>query len=347
MGATKSKWRANQLAFFDGTTHETVKPVSPIDSMDDFFGTAVNGDLWAQEDTNNATKAIAASALTFTMTNTDQIQDAGIYGANIAADTDWFVLSTDMQNAAYTLEHTTFPGGGIGFVTVTQTKVGNEDTNGKITIVGTDRYDAPQTEDIIPNDGATVPSANMYKTITSLTGSGWVVDAGVDIDHVVLGCSAVVSEFDPASGLIIETRLAVTTTPSGLAELEFGFSGDTYTSADRISEGDSIDFHACFIFDMSTACLIFTDDDLTDNDTVATGHVCDGNYHIYRIDMTDLADVQFFVDGERVASGTTFDMSNLTVASAKLVPYFMAVKASGNGECVYKVDYIKVWANSR
>jgi hypothetical protein len=38
MGATKSKWRGNQLAFFDGTTYETVESMSPIYVYDDFLG---------------------------------------------------------------------------------------------------------------------------------------------------------------------------------------------------------------------------------------------------------------------------------------------------------------------
>jgi hypothetical protein len=80
MGATKSKWRGGQLAFYDGTTYETVEPFAPVYLKDDFFGTALNTDLWTEVETNNATKAIAASCLLYTLTNTDQVQDAGVYG---------------------------------------------------------------------------------------------------------------------------------------------------------------------------------------------------------------------------------------------------------------------------
>jgi hypothetical protein len=80
MGATRAKWRANQLAFYDGTTYETVRPVAPIYLYDDFFGTALNTDIWVEVETNNATKAIGTSCLLYTLTNTDQIQDAGVYG---------------------------------------------------------------------------------------------------------------------------------------------------------------------------------------------------------------------------------------------------------------------------
>jgi hypothetical protein len=80
MGATKSKWQNGQLAFYDGTTYETVLPLSPIYLYDDFLGTVVNADVWTEVDTNNATKATLHSISTYSFTNTDQIQDAGLYG---------------------------------------------------------------------------------------------------------------------------------------------------------------------------------------------------------------------------------------------------------------------------
>jgi hypothetical protein len=36
MGATRAKWRGNQLAFYDSATHETVLPLSPFYWIDDF-----------------------------------------------------------------------------------------------------------------------------------------------------------------------------------------------------------------------------------------------------------------------------------------------------------------------
>lgn len=55
MGYTKAKWRGNQLAFYDGTTHETVKPIAPIVFYDDFLGTVINTDFWTDLDLNSAT----------------------------------------------------------------------------------------------------------------------------------------------------------------------------------------------------------------------------------------------------------------------------------------------------
>ena len=36
MGSTKAKWRANQLAFYDGSTYETTLPLAPFYWIDDF-----------------------------------------------------------------------------------------------------------------------------------------------------------------------------------------------------------------------------------------------------------------------------------------------------------------------
>jgi hypothetical protein len=63
MGATRAKWRANQLAYYDGSTFETVLPVAPVYLFDDFLGTAVNGDIWTDLDLNNATTDLPASSL--------------------------------------------------------------------------------------------------------------------------------------------------------------------------------------------------------------------------------------------------------------------------------------------
>jgi hypothetical protein len=82
MGATKPKWRGNQLAFYDGITYETVDPIgAPILFYDDFLGTVVNTDLWTEVDVASATKAIGASILTYHLHPEviDEAEDAGIY----------------------------------------------------------------------------------------------------------------------------------------------------------------------------------------------------------------------------------------------------------------------------
>jgi len=348
MGQTREKWRAGQVAFYDGTTQETVKPVSPVVLFDDFFGTAVNGDLWSQEDTNNATKAIAASALTFTMTNTDQIQDAGIYTKPTAANTSWFKTSGNMKLGAYTLTSSIFPGGGVGYVTVTSAQVGGvNDTMGTIDVVGTDIDDGAISESIIPLNGSTVSGLLLFKTITSMTGAGWARDAGAGTeDTIVLGCSTVVNSFRFDKGLIFEARVNVTTNPGGLAELLIGLAGDAYASNNQVAAADDINYHALFVFDGAATCTIYADDNVTDKNAIATGHSADASYHVYRIDATETDDVKFYVDGAGVATTTTLDMSGMD-GDFRVVPYLIAVKSGGAGQCVYVVDYIKVWQAER
>jgi hypothetical protein len=62
MGATNSKWRGNQLAFYDGSTHETVLPLAPIVFFDDFRGAAYDSNIWLYNDANEATQALSADA---------------------------------------------------------------------------------------------------------------------------------------------------------------------------------------------------------------------------------------------------------------------------------------------
>jgi hypothetical protein len=349
MGQTQTKWRGNQLAFEDGTTHETVKPVAPRVLIEDFEGDTLDGNLWTSVHTTantNSTPALTLGAVTCEIQNNIEVNDCGVIGKNYAADTDWFVLTGNMKNLAYTLVNTTFPGGGVGYVTATQTKVAGEDTNGELDIVGTDVNGDPATDTIIPNDGATVVGTQLFRTIVSITGSGWIVDGGADIDQIVIGCTANVCAFTVSKGLIFETRLAVTTNPSDQVELLVGLMGNAYATNLQAAENNDIPIHAFFVFDGSAVCKIFTDDEVTDNDAVATGHSADGDYHVYKIDFTDPSDVMFYVDGAQVAKTTTFDISNAS-GNLQVAPYCVATKAGGNGVIVFDIDYIKVWQAER
>lgn len=65
---------------------------------------------------------------------------------------------------------------------------------------------------------------------------------------------------------------------------------------------------------VSTSNLVAESDDGTnDNDDKATGATLSSTYKKLQFDFTNgLTDVRFYVDGDRVASATTFDMSNIT-----------------------------------
>lgn len=97
---------------------------------------------------------------------------------------------------------------------------------------------------------------------------------------------------------------------------------------------DSVTTNAWFRMQGSastTAVVVETDDGTTDNDDKATGTTLAATYKKFVIDFTNgLTDIRFFIDGERVAAGTTFSMSAVT-AGQNVQPFIQLHKASGTG----------------
>ncbi len=144
-------------------------------------------------------------------------------------------------------------------------------------------------------------------------------------------------------GPIVEIRAAVHTAATGQAEMYFGLSNN-YVEGPIVEADAGPTVHAFFVFDGGLACTIHTDDASTDKDAIATGitAVLD-TYNIYRIDFTDITSVKFFIDGARVGSGTTFDMSNSSNVVTQ--PFMMLHKETGTGVGSLYIDYIKIWSN--
>ena len=119
----------------------------------------------------------------------------------------------------------------------------------------------------------------------------------------------------------------------------------------RADDEDTVAINAWFKLEgaTSTSALVVESDDATnDNDDVATGTTLASVYKKCSIDFSQgLSDVRFFVDGERVAASTTFDMSDAS-AGANVQLMAQLSKASGTGtpsltiakiEAVYKYAY--------
>jgi hypothetical protein len=106
---------------------------------------------------------------------------------------------------------------------------------------------------------------------------------------------------------------------------------------------DSLAAHASFRVigaDSTTALVVESDDGTNDNDDVATGTTLINAYKRFYIDFSGgTADVKFYVDGVRVASATTFDMSNYT---AGLQPYVQIQKTADANTDSVVVDYVKL-----
>ena len=97
---------------------------------------------------------------------------------------------------------------------------------------------------------------------------------------------------------------------------------------------DSVSVNAWFRMQGSVATdavVVETDDNVTDNDDKATGATLADVYKKFHIDFTQgLADVRFYIDGARVATATTFNMSGIT-AGQNVQPIIQLQKASGTG----------------
>jgi hypothetical protein len=145
-------------------------------------------------------------------------------------------------------------------------------------------------------------------------------------------------------GWIFEARVAVHVAPTIGAEVFIGMVNDSYGAAsNRVAAADEVSIHAGFVFDGGLVATIHTDDSANDNNAKATGltAVLDA-YHVFTIDATSPANVKFFIDGQRVAATTTFDMS--TGANVGFQPMILAQKNgadAGLGD-IY-VDYVGIW----
>ena len=81
----------------------------------------------------------------------------------------------------------------------------------------------------------------------------------------------------------------------------------------------------------TTAVVCESDDGVTDLDDKATGASLAAVYKKFVIDFTNgLADIRFFIDGERVAAATTFTLAGIT-SGQNVQPMIQLQKASGTG----------------
>lgn len=135
-----------------------------------------------------------------------------------------------------------------------------------------------------------------------------------------------------------EARLAMSVLPTTGVAVVFGMAGDHNLDKDSVTEA------AWFRMDASGAVKVESDDTTNNNDDVSAGiTLVAGEYHIFRIDFSDLSEVRFYIDGAHVGAGTTFDMSNLSATEAVMQPYFSLDKASGTGVGTMLIDSVKIW----
>ena len=121
-------------------------------------------------------------------------------------------------------------------------------------------------------------------------------------------------------------------------DINFGFAVDTHaTDFDSVAQycafhldGNALDVKIQSKDGATTVAATDTDVDLVD-DTFAT----------FKIDMSDLTDVKFYINGVRVLSGTTVDFSGY---SGTLTPIFHVEKTSNDTTADFRVDWVRVRA---
>lgn len=157
--------------------------------------------------------------------------------ATTAAVVNRFVLSTNMANGAYALANATPAWAGGCLVTATITAVTGNDTPGTITVVGTDLAGNVQTEVITLVAGVGATGAKVFRTITSITQAGWIINTGNDT--ITVGCAAgsyvssssgtlyaVVVNTTAAAAIVVSDSLkTIATLKASIAEGHYLFGG--------------------------------------------------------------------------------------------------------------------------
>ena len=153
-------------------------------------------------------------------------------------------------------------------------------------------------------------------------------------------------DWDPTKGLIFETRIKLSTLPTTDTEGHWGFLGEVQTDDKQICVAEDYKKYCVFTADGSGIITINCDDNVAGSQhAVATGiTVVNTAYHIYRIDITNIADIKFYIDGAQVAATTTFTLDSLVADT--LQPIALLTKPA-NGAGVMLVDFIKVWQATR
>lgn len=142
-------------------------------------------------------------------------------------------------------------------------------------------------------------------------------------------------EFLLTDSLIFEARIKLSILPTLVAEAVWGLCGDWADGPDAIT------YSTFFAADGSGLVTCEMDDAATDSSTSSATTLTTADWAVCRIDATTITDIKFYIDGSRVASGTTYSYA-ATGANATLQPYFAMYKASGAGVGTMLVDSVRV-----
>lgn len=134
------------------------------------------------------------------------------------------------------------------------------------------------------------------------------------------------------------------------AKLKINFAGAAFTADQRIVIGlcsarnatlDSSTQNVWFRIEGANLNILWeTDDNSTnDDDNDSTIDIVDNTYTTFRIDMSDLDDIKFYVDGVRCGGGTA---AGAFTNSMKLQPYIEMQKDGGADTDAVTIEYVMV-----
>jgi hypothetical protein len=146
-------------------------------------------------------------------------------------------------------------------------------------------------------------------------------------------------QLDVTKGLVFECRVKLSVLPSAAGvQAVFGLSSAWIDGPDNAS------YYAEMGANGSGLIKMRSQDQVTQNNLSSPTTVLATDWHIYRIDLTNVNDVGFYIDGvqQNTAGQVKFAA---TGANAILQPYFSCYKPSGTGVATMQLDYAKVYAN--
>lgn len=165
-----------------------------------------------------------------------------------AAVTNRFLASQNMKVGSYTPIANASPAWqGACNVTITHTTVAGTDTLGTVTVAGTDLTGRAISETLTPVADSTVTGALAFRTVTAITGAGWVLNTTADT--IVVGCAAgaivcgsqgnlshvVVNTTQAAAVTVADAGRTIATLKASIAEGSYSFGGIDFAGYLRVS----------------------------------------------------------------------------------------------------------------
>jgi hypothetical protein len=136
--------------------------------------------------------------------------------------------------------------------------------------------------------------------------------------------------------LVFEARVQLSVLPTGNGQATIGVTG---VWADG---HDAITYSAFFTARASGELFCDTDDNVTDNNVTSGVTLLTTDWAILRIDCSDPTSIKFYINGNPVASTTTFGWT-ASASNSKVQPFIGVYKVSGTGVGTVTVDYVRAW----